>query len=198
MGESARAQSTRWCVVCRMPQDLPTNENWDASEMQGAMVGLSRLLAPLHALSALTAPTSSYAYASPMIAHAIRLMPGDDLVATLCEHCQRHKVSAATVVSCVGSLSTVTLRMAAAQEILTYNEELEIVSLVGTLCADGNHHLHCSVSRRDGSVLGGHCKGPAKIRTTGEVVLGILPEVTFTRAVDDATGYLELQISQTK
>ena len=86
--------------------------------------------------------------------------------------------------------------MAAAKEINEYVEDLEIISL-GTLCADGNHHLHCSVSRRDGSVIGGHCKGTATVRTTGEVVLCVLPDVTFTREHDDATGYLELQIRRT-
>lgn len=152
---------------------------------------LSRVFAPLHAL--LVAPPR-YPYASPLYAHAIRLQPGDDLVTALCNHCECHALDAATVISCVGSLSCVTLRMAAAKEINVYQEELEIVSLVGTLCADGKHHLHCSVSRRDGSVLGGHCKGPATVRTTGEVVLGVMPGVKFTREIDDATGYLELQI----
>ena len=85
--------------------------------------------------------------------------------------------------------------MAAAQEISTYEEELEIVGLVGTLCGSGDHHLHACLSRRDGSVIGGHCKGAATVRTTAEVVIGLMPGITFTREQDDATGYLELQIS---
>lgn len=132
---------------------------------------------------------------SPLYAHALRLMPGDDLVTSLTEYCEAQKIGASTVVSCTGSLSCITLRMAAAQEIETFAEELELISLSGTLCGDGKHHLHCSVSRRDGSCIGGHCKGAATVRTTAEVVLGVMPELKFTREIDEATGYLELQIS---
>ena len=131
---------------------------------------------------------------SPIHAHALRLMPGDDLVVRLLDHCEAHGIRAGTIVSCVGSLSCITLRMAAAQEITSYSEELEIISLSGTVCADRNHHLHCSVSRRDGSVIGGHCKGPAVVRTTAEIIVGLLPDLEFSREHDEATGYLELQI----
>ena len=99
------------------------------------------------------------------------------------------------MLSCVGSLSEITLRLAGAEELLTLREELEVISLSGTLCDDGEHHLHCSVSRRDGSVVGGHCKGAAPVRTTAEVVLGVLPGVRFERAHDEATGYKELRVS---
>ena len=139
-------------------------------------------------------PATPPPFASPMHAHALRLSPGDDLVECLLDHCETHGVTAATVVSCVGSLSCITLRMAAAKEIVTLTEELEIVSLVGTVCANRDHHLHCSVSKRDGSCIGGHCKGPATVRTTAEIVVGVLPNIVFSREMDDATGYLELQI----
>ena len=70
---------------------------------------------------------------SSMTIHALRLLPGDDLVESILDHCQAHALRATTIVSCVGSLSCATLRLAAAQEIETYEEELEIVSLVGTM-----------------------------------------------------------------
>jgi predicted DNA-binding protein with PD1-like motif len=50
------------------------------------------------------------------------------------------------------------------------------------------------LSRRDGSVVGGHCKGRATVRTTAEIVLGVLPQIEFAREHDECTGYLELQI----
>ncbi len=141
----------------------------------------------LRRLNLLILALHAAAMKSLMIVHALRLMPGDDLVESILDYCQ-------TIVSCVGSLSRATLRLAAAQEICTYEEELEIVSLVGTVGRDRAHHLHCSLSRRDGSVIGGHCKGAAHIRTTAEVMLGELPELEFTRTLDPATGYQELQI----
>ena len=88
-------------------------------------------------------------------------------------------------------LSCITLRMAYKE--MTLTEELEIVSL-STRYAQRDHHLHCSVSKRDGSCSGGHCKGPATVRTTAEIVVGVLPNIVFSREMDDATGYLELQI----
>ena len=129
-----------------------------------------------------------------MHAHALRLQPGDDLVLALLDHCERYQLHAAHILTCVGSLAGCTLRMAAAQEIVCLEEELEIVSLVGTMGADREHHLHISLSRRDGSVIGGHCKGAAPVRTTAEVILGSLPALTFAREMDEATGYKELQI----
>lgn len=36
---------------------------------------------------------------------------------------------------------------------------MEIVSLVGTLSSVGGHHLHMSLSDKDGHVFGGHVFG---------------------------------------
>ena len=55
-----------------------------------------------------------------------------------------------------------------------------------------------SLSRRDGSVLGGHIKGPMPVRTTAEIVVAALPELSFTREHDVATGYKELQVRKAK
>jgi predicted DNA-binding protein with PD1-like motif len=149
------------------------------------------LLVSLSALSRVASPL----HASAVTAHALRLLPGDDLVHGILGHCKAHDVSAAAVLSCVGSLSCATLRLAGAEEIIELDEELEIVSLVGTVGRLGEeHHLHMSVSRRDGSVLGGHCKGKFLVRTTAELVIGVLPKLVFERALDSSTGYKELQV----
>ena len=132
---------------------------------------------------------------SPLHASALRLLPGQDLVGALLDHCESQQYSATSILSCVGSLSVATIRLAGAQEIITLNEDLEIVSLVGTLCADRDHHLHISLARRDGSVIGGHCKGDAIVATTAEVVLGVLPALSFRREIDVSTGYKELLIA---
>jgi hypothetical protein len=132
---------------------------------------------------------------SPVVAHALRMRKGDDLVTTLTSYCARHALTATSISSCVGSLSAVRLRLAGADEFLELQEPLEIVSLVGTVAKAGeSFHLHASVSRRDGSVVGGHIKGAAPVATTAELVLTELPEVTFTREPDPATGYAELVI----
>ena len=85
------------------------------------------------------------------------------------------------------------IRFADANEITTFEEKLEIVSLVGTLSRHGCH-LHISVSDEQGRVFGGHLMDGAHIYTTAEVLLGIIPDIIFRREYDAATGYKELNI----
>ena len=134
-------------------------------------------------------------HTSPIVGHALRLRCGDDFVTTLTSYCKRHNLSATSIVSCVGSFSALRLRLAGANEFLELHEPLEIVSLVDTVSQAGeSFHLHASVSRADGSVVGGHIKGAATIATTAELVLSEMPDITFTREPDPSTGYAELVV----
>ena len=75
---------------------------------------------------------------------------------------------------------------------MTWNEKLEIVSLVGTFTKDAKH-LHMSVSREDGSVVGGHVMSGV-VHTTLELVIGTITGVEFQREHDERTGYRELHV----
>ena len=75
----------------------------------------------------------------------------------------------------------------------TFVEPMEIVSLTGTLCREGLH-VHISLSRRDGSCVGGHLADGCIVNTTAELVIGDLPQVEFRRPRDPATGYNELSV----
>ena len=97
-------------------------------------------------------------------------------------------------VSAVGSLSVAKLRFAGAAAATTIHGELEILSLSGTLSADGAH-LHIAVADSRGAVIGGHLCPGSLVRTTAEFVIGLLPEWRFSRELDKATGYAELRIS---
>ena len=125
----------------------------------------------------------------------LRLAPGDDLRLALerayAALAAAHGVQAGCVVSAVGSLQQAVLRMAAQEGGTAIDGPLELLTLSGTFSAQGPH-LHASVSRADGSVLGGHLLAGCTVRTTAEVVLALLPQWQFTRAVDAATGYAEL------
>lgn len=46
--------------------------------------------------------------------------------------------------------------------------------------------------------MGGHLKEGTIVRTTGEIVLGILSEWEFSRSPDPVTGYSELMIKRLK
>jgi len=48
------------------------------------------------------------------------------------------------------------------------------------------------VADAQGRVIGGHVMPGCIVRTTAEVVLGLLPGWEFRRQSDTATGYLEL------
>jgi uncharacterized protein len=104
-----------------------------------------------------------------MRAHAFRLTPGSDLRAELQRLTEEHALRAGCIVSCVGSLSRAHLRMPGAigeaEVFTTLVEPMEIVSLTGTLCPDGPH-VHISLSRRDGSCIGGHLAQGCVVNTT--------------------------------
>ena len=124
----------------------------------------------------------------------LRLQPGDDLRLTLEAWMGAQPEQAGCVISTVGSLSVAQLRLAGASEATVIRGELEILSLSGTLSPDGAH-LHIAASGSSGAVIGGHLCAGSLVRTTAELVIGLLPEWQFRRELDPATGYAELQIS---
>jgi predicted DNA-binding protein with PD1-like motif len=130
---------------------------------------------------------------SPLRAHTLRLLPGDDLIRSLRAFALEQELQAACVLSCVGSTSLTTLRPAGQSEARTFDGKYEIISLVGTLSAHA-HHLHMSVSDESCRVLGGHVLEGCTVRTTAEIVLGELEGLRFDRRSDDRTGFRELFI----
>jgi predicted DNA-binding protein with PD1-like motif len=123
----------------------------------------------------------------------LRLPPGADLRRTLEAWMAEQQEQAGCVISAVGSLSVAQIRLAGAAEATAIHGELEILSLSGTLSPDGAH-LHIAVADRQGSVIGGHLCVGSLVRTTAELVIGLLPEWRFNRELDPATGYAELAI----
>jgi predicted DNA-binding protein with PD1-like motif len=124
----------------------------------------------------------------------LRLHPGDDLRRSLEAWMAEQQEQAGCVISAIGSLSVAQLRFAGASEASTIQGDLEILSLAGTLSPDGAH-LHIAVAGSRGRVIGGHLCAGSLVRTTAELVIGLLPEWQFRRELDPATGYAELQIS---
>jgi predicted DNA-binding protein with PD1-like motif len=139
--------------------------------------------------------------------HAFRLRPDDSLKECLCQIAEivfaripEDECSSLLVMTAVGSLKDVTLRLANAtrndgdkkgNEIKRWQEKFEIVSLVGTFSRDGSCHLHLSISDAEGNTFGGHLMDGV-VFTTCEVVLGSIQGVNFPREFDDRTGFEEL------
>ncbi len=123
----------------------------------------------------------------------LRLQPNADLRRALEAWIGEQEEQAGCVISAVGSLSVAQLRLAGAAEATTIRGDLELISLSGTLSPDGAH-LHIAVADSQGAVIGGHLCAGSLVRTTAELVIGLLPEWQFSRELDPATGYPELQI----
>mmetsp|Transcript_21456 Transcript_21456/g.35380 ORF Transcript_21456/g.35380 Transcript_21456/m.35380 type:complete len:190 (-) Transcript_21456:925-1494(-) len=146
----------------------------------------------------------------PMTAHCFRLHPGEELMPALKQAAAiilaRSKCESAFIITAVGSLERATIRLANASrtdgddtggnDIKTYNQRFEVVSLVGTFSADGSGcHVHISLADAKGNTIGGHLID-GTVFTTCEIVMGTADNVKFTRTMDDTTGYNELEVSQ--
>lgn len=123
----------------------------------------------------------------------IRLSPGADLRRALEAALAARGCGAAFVLSGIGSLSPTVLRLAGANEVLSISDDVELLTLAGSI-APGASHLHASVSDSRGAVFGGHVSYGCTVRTTAEVLLMLLPDWGFSREHDGATGYDELVV----
>jgi uncharacterized protein len=123
----------------------------------------------------------------------LRLSPGDDLRIALEDLTRQRGWSAAFVIQGIGSLSVAQLRFAGVDAPDVLRGDLEILTLAGSLSADGAH-LHMSVADARGQVSGGHVARGCVVRTTVELLVVSLPSYQFSREIDSGTGYLELFI----
>jgi predicted DNA-binding protein with PD1-like motif len=128
---------------------------------------------------------------------AIRLTDGQDLFKEIQGQVTEHAISAGVILSAVGSLKESKIRVPVIDGEVKYiiPTNLEIDNLHGTVSINGCH-LHISVSDIEGEVMGGHLKEGCIIRTTCELVIGILDDITFNRESDPQTGFDELVISK--
>ncbi len=129
-----------------------------------------------------------------MTAVPLRLYPGDDLKRRIDQLAWERGWRAACVVTCVGSLEDAMIRFADSDDVAHIQGPLEIVSLGGTIASFGGSHLHIVVSDGKGSVLGGHLKDGSTIRTTAELVIGVMDGYSFHREIDPETGFPELVV----
>lgn len=128
-----------------------------------------------------------------MQALPLRLSPQQDLRAALEAAFAGHSATAAFVLQGIGSLSVARIRFAGMPHSTELHGDMEILTLAGTLSPDGAH-LHISVADAQGKVTGGHADYGCMVRTTAEILVALLPEHRFSRALDPVSGFKELFI----
>ncbi len=125
--------------------------------------------------------------------YTFRVKPGHDLFDAIQSFVAGKNIGAGCVLSGVGSLAHVQLRLANRDFYSTYDGFFEIVSITGTVSIHGLH-LHISVSDGDGKTIGGHLESGCKIYTTAEIVLAVFDDVIYKREFAADSGYEELVV----
>lgn len=125
--------------------------------------------------------------------YALRLAPGQEVLSQLRLFITHHKLHAAWIAGCTGSLTDVALRYAGREETTLLSGKFEVLSLSGTLELAGEH-LHLSIADENGAVLGGHVMPGCTVRTTLELVIGELTALSFSREPCPLSGYEELVV----
>jgi predicted DNA-binding protein with PD1-like motif len=123
----------------------------------------------------------------------VRLAPGADLRRALEALCTGSSPVSAFVVAGIGSLTNPRIRYAGVDAETVLEGAFEILSLCGTLTADGTH-LHMALSDGQGRVVGGHVCYGNEIRTTAEILLALTTGWRLSREFDASTGYRELSV----
>jgi predicted DNA-binding protein with PD1-like motif len=126
---------------------------------------------------------------------AVRLRPGEDLKEALAALVAGERIQAGYILTCVGSLGRLALRLAGARRRYEAEGSFEIVSLVGTL-GQGDMHVHLSASDAEGRTLGGHLINGCVVRTTAELVVAVDERYVFDREPDPGTGFAELVVRE--
>lgn len=133
-------------------------------------------------------------YELTMKTHTFRLKPQQDLFDSIEEFVKTHNIQAGCVLSAVGSLTHVTLRLANRDFYNEYDGHFEIVSMTGTVSIHGSH-LHISISDGDGKTIGGHLVSGCKIYTTAEIVIAEFEDVIYKRELyENDSGHEELVV----
>jgi predicted DNA-binding protein with PD1-like motif len=139
--------------------------------------------------------TYAATFASSAHFYALRLRPGQDLRVELGRFARAKKLRAAFVASCAGSCTRTSIRYANQPGASVREGHFEIVSLTGTLAADGMH-VHASFADSTGATFGGHLMDGSLVYTTAEIVVGELDAAAFGREVDSTFGYHELAVKK--
>ena len=125
--------------------------------------------------------------------YTFRLKSVQDLFDSIESFVREKQIEAGCVLSGIGSLRHLTVRLADHDTPTQYEGHFEIVSLAGLVSIHGTH-LHISVSDGEGKTIGGHLVSGCEIYTTAEIVLAKFSDVIYKREFAQDSGYDELVV----
>ena len=126
--------------------------------------------------------------------YLLRLKPNQDIKLELLKYAQERNIKTASIVSAVGSVSSMKVRIADGKTIVGDDQNREVLSLSGTLI-NGKIHAHIGAISTRMDVFGGHLMQGCIVHTTMEITLLDLSEdVQAERIFDSETGYDELNV----
>lgn len=130
-----------------------------------------------------------------MKTYTFRLKPGQDLFNEIDSFVKTNTIEAGCILSSVGSLAHATLRLANTGYYTEYDGHFEIVSLNGTVSANGSH-LHIAISDGKGITIGGHLVSGCRIYTTAEIVIAAFKGIVYKQEYAEDSGYEELVVTE--
>ena len=126
--------------------------------------------------------------------YLLRLKPNQDIKLELLRYAQERNIKTASIVSAVGSVSSMKVRIADGRTIVSDTHNREVLSLSGTLI-NGKIHTHIGAISTRMDVFGGHLMDGCVVHTTMEItLLDLTEDVQAERIFDSETGYDELNV----
>ena len=125
----------------------------------------------------------------------IRLMKGEDILLSLQKFCKEYQEIGSGEISGIGAVSSAVIGFYDGHQYCenTFQEPLEILSLLGNVAEDQIVHMHGIFGRKDGSSIGGHILQGCIVSFTCEIYLTVKkPSVHRIKDVDTDLKLLNL------
>lgn len=131
-----------------------------------------------------------------MKSYLLRLTLNQDIKQELMNYSQSNKISVGSIVSAVGSVSKLSVRVADGKTVIESIENREVFALTGTI-VQNKVHAHIAAINPSMQVFGGHLMEGCLVHTTMEItLLDLSDDVSAQRKYDENTGYDELFVDK--
>ena len=126
--------------------------------------------------------------------YLLRLKPNQDIKQELLKFVLDRNTKVASIVSALGSVSSMQVRIADGKSVVCDTQNREVLSLSGTLI-NGKIHAHIGAISTKMDVFGGHLMDGCIVHTTMEItLLDLSDDIQAERTYDSETGYDELNV----